>query len=595
MKLRTRITIWLLAIIVVAGFSSYFAIVRVQHRSRLSDFEEFASVLAQTVHKSLRQDMMLNRRAHIPAALKDLGAVSQIEEIRVYSSSTRIAFSAVAKENNAQIRSSPSVRRVLETAKALGTNEEHYGVPVYSVLLPVKAEPQCRSCHSPYQEVLGVIEVGLRSEALEQRLRADARMMAILMAVISAVLLVSVLIFLRGSVVERVRAMMESISTIAAGDYGARVEVKSRDELGQMAQSFNEMASRIQSTIHELGEAHRQLERSLTRFGKLLATTVNISEIADLVVDELSENTGAVAAALFVRHPDDTLVLIGKKGLSAEIVTAYNSEPAYWGEPPFLPSSFATDGILLDSEQQRAEYYKLAICHQSRSFYVFPLVGSEKMTGLLTLVTDREMSGETRHGLEFLCREAATAIENALLHETLGVVSITDELTQTYNQRHLFASLKEEISRADRYGRTFALVLLDLDKFKLFNDSFGHLTGDKILRRVAQLIVDLVRTSDRVFRYGGDEFVLLLPDTDAHNAMALAARVKAEINVTDFVPEGESADFHLGASMGVVAYDRQRFGGQEDLVFKAVDDALYEAKKQRDRVVLSAAEVAVAP
>ncbi len=589
MKLRTRLTVWILAIVLLSGGVSYFVIRGFQQESRVKDFTSFADVLGQTVRNSIRHDMLVEQRENIKPTLRDLGRSELIVEIRVYAHPDQVIYSALEKENGLRIPRDKAVAQVFDTGKSVTRYERHYGVAVYSVLIPVPSERRCRGCHFGGQKVLGVVEVGLRTSELEERLADDARLTAVMLGVTYLVLLVLVLVFLRQSVVERVRVIVESIAEIARGNYGYRVNLSTRDEFGTMATTFNDMAARVERTIHALELAHDQLDRALMRFGKLLATTVNPNEIAELVTDELADSVGATEAAVLVRQSDDSLLALGRRNLAQELVSAYNAEPAVWGEVPYLPSRFPPEGIRLEEREAQAPFFKLSMLHPRKSFYAFPLTGPENLVGLVTLVPPDSgaISPTGQHTLELLCHEAAIAIENARLHQALGVASITDELTQTYNRRHFFTSMKEEIARAERYAGGFSLVLIDLDYFKLFNDAFGHLVGDRILRRVSHLVVGLVRASDRVFRYGGDEFAIILPDTPERSAVVLSERIREEIRRTDFVPQGETADFKLGASVGVVRYDRERFKGESDAIFKAVDDALYEAKASgRNRIVV---------
>ena len=233
-------------------------------------------------------------------------------------------------------------------------------------------------------------------------------------------------------------------------------------------------------------------------------------------------------------------------------------------------------------------FAKIASLHENKDFYLFPLQGAEKMVGFLTIVTPpgTYLAEDKAKMVCLICQETATAIENFATHEYLKKASITDELTQLYNQRHFFNALKEEVARSKRYNQVFSLLFLDLDRFKLFNDSYGHRVGDKILHKVGQLIKRLTRGSDKVFRYGGDEFALILPETDRNKAGQLADRVREDIESTNFVPIGHEVGFGLSVSVGIVIYDSGRFEGEDD-IFKAVDDALHEAKRTgRNKIVV---------
>jgi diguanylate cyclase (GGDEF)-like protein len=157
-----------------------------------------------------------------------------------------------------------------------------------------------------------------------------------------------------------------------------------------------------------------------------------------------------------------------------------------------------------------------------------------------------------------------------------------DPLTGLYNRAHLFASMEREVRLSARAGRTFALLMIDLDGLKPVNDTFGHHYGDQILRGVAEVIQHTVRTSDTPARYGGDEFVVLLPETDAAGAYVVAEKLRRDvaalaIRVSDRVAR-------TSVSVGLVAYPED--GTTVVELMAAADAALYEAKRSgRDRIV----------
>ncbi|WP_326491136.1 MULTISPECIES: GGDEF domain-containing protein [Thermus] len=181
------------------------------------------------------------------------------------------------------------------------------------------------------------------------------------------------------------------------------------------------------------------------------------------------------------------------------------------------------------------------------------LVGQLTVASLIILLARfREMYGQTR-----FWREQA----------------LTCALTGLPNRRAFELALAREISRAERYGTPFSLVLVDLDHFKRINDTLGHDYGDELLRRVARLLVDQVRREDVVARWGGEEFALLLPSTRAEDAQRIAERLRQVL---------QAQNLGLTASFGVAEYV---LGEEEDSLFRRADQALYRAKDAgRNRV-----------
>ncbi len=170
------------------------------------------------------------------------------------------------------------------------------------------------------------------------------------------------------------------------------------------------------------------------------------------------------------------------------------------------------------------------------------------------------------------------------LEEKLRNLSITDGLTGLYNQRHFYTSLSDELSRARRHGRNLSVIGFDLDKFKQCNDRFGHLEGDNVLRLIGDILHTETRKSDMSFRYGGDEFFVLLPETNREQALNVAGKIRRVFNERwPFDSKtGMAGDFRVTLSMGVIQYTDEN---ETTELIKNVDILMYSAKKEGgDRV-----------
>jgi diguanylate cyclase (GGDEF)-like protein len=177
------------------------------------------------------------------------------------------------------------------------------------------------------------------------------------------------------------------------------------------------------------------------------------------------------------------------------------------------------------------------------------------------------------------CAERSRLLQqNAELRER----TIQDDLTSAFNRRYLDAYLDEEVDRSRRYGRTFSILFFDLDHLKMVNDRYGHLAGSRVLRDVAILIQEKLRKSDRIFRYGGDEFVVSLPETGATGAVRVANRLRRAVRTHRFLV-GDGPTVNLTASFGVATFPRD--GATREELIRGADEAMYRVKtKSRDGV-----------
>lgn len=158
--------------------------------------------------------------------------------------------------------------------------------------------------------------------------------------------------------------------------------------------------------------------------------------------------------------------------------------------------------------------------------------------------------------------------------------ALVDELTGLYNRRYFNDAIVREVERFKRFGQRFSLVMLDVDHFKRFNDSYGHLAGDSALKAVATVLRETARTFDHVVRYGGEEFALILPHTDGEQALSAAERLRSAVAANPVPVEGQEGGVPLTVSLGTATFPEDAINGR-DLVNRA-DEALYEAKRTRN-------------
>jgi len=225
------------------------------------------------------------------------------------------------------------------------------------------------------------------------------------------------------------------------------------------------------------------------------------------------------------------------------------------------------------------------------SVVYLPLSVTDHIIGSLILAS-RKPNAYNRRQIELLEKVAlqiAAPVENAQLYAQLEQRSRIDVLTGLFNRRHFEEQLKEEVSRHSRYGNEFSISMLDLDNFKSYNDAYGHPAGDILLSQIGKIIKSSIRNVDQAFRYGGDEFVVILPQTARGDAYVVAERVRAQI-----AEEMEKRAIAVTCSIGLASYPAD--GVVADELVDVADNALYHAKRTGgNRIFLSSDILPKAP
>ncbi|HET6175649.1 MAG TPA: sensor domain-containing diguanylate cyclase [Candidatus Sulfotelmatobacter sp.] len=221
---------------------------------------------------------------------------------------------------------------------------------------------------------------------------------------------------------------------------------------------------------------------------------------------------------------------------------------------------------------------------ETRSVICVPLRSKLRVLGVIQLV-NVDMSRFTETELFFLqslCDYAAIAIENARWVEKIQELTITDDCTGLYNARHLYKTLETEVYRSSRFGYEFSILFIDLDHFKSVNDTHGHLIGSKLLAEIGYLIKAQLRLIDFAFRYGGDEFVVLLPQTGKDQALVVAKRLLDGLRASCFCRE-EGLNLNVRASLGLATFPHDARTAHD--VIRQADGMMYLVKNStRDNI-----------
>jgi diguanylate cyclase (GGDEF)-like protein len=344
----------------------------------------------------------------------------------------------------------------------------------------------------------------------------------------------------------------------------------------------------------------QDLYRKFDRFAAISELTKAITPIQSdktllrTILEKSAELLKAEQGSLMLLdHETDVLLLEAKKGIVEGVSEklrinrgeGISGKVAEFGEP-FLVENLESDPRI---HQKNRQHYK------TRSFVSVPLKIEDRIIGVLNLAD--KSSGEVFNEedlklVQSLANQAAIVMERNIFYnktEELKKLTITDHLTGLLNRRYLYERLKDEVARSERHGNQLSLLMLDLDGFKYCNDTLGHLFGDQTLKVIAEILLNTVRSMDVVARYGGDEFMVILPETAESRAIDIAERLRSNVvrsNVvkTALLTEGVAVGpCALTASIGVACYPEH--GETVELLIENVDKALYRAKnKGKNRI-----------
>jgi len=411
--------------------------------------------------------------------------------------------------------------------------------------------------------VVGVLWLRGETRPLAPGLEGVYRTALVALLVFAAAMAVTYAVAIRLLVRNPLKALVASMRRARGGDFLHRVPVLGEDELGRLAEAYNETLAAV-TDLHarriEDARAMEALERELAvraeaerratemsflvDLGRTLASTLDLDELLRALVERLSRAQRLEAVRVYLAdEATGDLVLRAASG-DDEAEVGARRRP---GEP--LPGYIAV-----------------------------PLSPGEETGGLIAFrrAGGTPLDADAARLVDSVATQASMAIANARLHQKMVRLSQSDALTGAHNRRSLFARLDLELERGRRFEHAVALALVDVDRFRQYNEAFGHAAGDAILRRVAGILAGAVRKVDLVARYGGEEFAVVLARADRPAAIEAAERLRAAVEAAA-IPHGAAEAGRVTISVGVAVFPAD--GEDLGTLIDAADSALYAAKR----------------
>jgi len=330
---------------------------------------------------------------------------------------------------------------------------------------------------------------------------------------------------------------------------------------------------------------HRQ---TLLSFSSKMGNILNLNELAEEMLSAMTKALNTTQASLLLQDigsGDFTTHFSYPKAesqLSGELGFSTDNPVVAWLEKETRPLALKQiDSIPEFKALWQVEKEKLATSHLE---LLCPIKSRDRLVGILAMGRKRSGGLYSHDDIELvmsLAGQASIIIENAQLYTQATIRANTDGLTGLYNHRHFHESLEHEIARGARFGTVFSVIMLDIDLFKAYNDVYGHLAGDQILRKIGELIRSSIRSMDVAFRYGGEEFTVILPEARLDDACKVAERIRKAIET-----KASSKPIPATVSLGVASWPSD--GVMREEIVGCADAALYRAKQTgRNRTCLS--------
>lgn len=535
------------------------------------------------IAKALRTSMLRNDKGAIQAAVQEIAAL--------YEPPSRISI--VAPDGGVAISSDPLLTgRTFDrftSPSCIGCHRnpdlipeksaalvQEGKVPLLRNVIKIENEPQCYQCHPAATKILGVLLYDAYFTRTNELLKTVALRM--FLTGLATLLVIGLVLFLA---IDRfiqvpIRKLMRGFIEVGSGNYDCWVDEASSSEFGYMAEQFNIMSRAIGRFITEI-KGKNQETAILYAIVREISETIDWERLKKIIVDLGHDIFAAEQSGLVVPHR--------KKSDCFDIVWRIKDEKRIGHLIYCLDSAeLSYSGV---SSEELAEWYRdRYVAHRFKDDFQRLLVPLHYSNQALGLICVKKFDGQSfsRHEraiIPALAKHVAISLANSQLYQ----MAITDGLTGLYSKRHLLNKLDMLVARHDKYAReAFFVLIMDLDHFKEVNDTHGHEVGDQVLMQLADLLRSSIRFGDIAFRYGGEEFVVLVPTVSDETSlgMEIAERLRAAVERHSFECR-EAPLIRKTISIGVASFPAHGKTGHE--ILHAADTALYQAKNNgRNRV-----------
>ncbi|MEW6220883.1 MAG: diguanylate cyclase [Thermodesulfobacteriota bacterium] len=573
-SLRAKILVSLFLVFSLSISSVLFGMWIYQRERLLAMTKDKATQAGLTIRASLGVAMLQNQRPLIQRSLDEVARVADFEAISILNPSGQVVLSSrrslvgqvFAKDRDPACtvchQDMDMPPRAGQFAAELRSHRGRY----VRAVIKIDNEPDCRLCHGTGQPVLGLLMVDSSLEDIYAVLRTVSQRI-----LLTALLTFAAIVVLISRIVDRfvlrpVRAFLEGIKQLEKGRFDGWVDIRGEGEFAEMAVSFNVMTRAIGRYVTEVRNNRDEI-RTLYTIVQRMSETIEWQRVKGIVINLLREIFDA-ETTVFIHAADSTpgaFDVTWKKAGDKQFQAQY-----------FLDAGEAPHGAVSRRDLERWWKGELTVpeldAEERRA--LVPLSLRSLRLGLVAVVlpAKRRFGRAERHLLPALTNHISVSLANARLYD----LAITDDLTGLYTKRYFHTKAKDLADSFQAGGIGFCLLMLDVDYFKEINDTHGHPVGDRVLVGLAELIRANIRTADIPCRYGGEEFVILLPGSDIQAARQIGDRLRTSVASHTFQIPG-APPIQRTISLGLACCPLHADTAEELLM--VADSALYAAKR----------------
>ncbi|MEJ2689479.1 MAG: diguanylate cyclase [Deltaproteobacteria bacterium] len=573
--IRFKLMSAMFVVLTVSIGTAVFGIWTYEKETFLASTQREAMRAGEIIEKSLRTAMLNNDRQAIQSSIKKISEIlDQPSRITIVAPDGSVAFAS-----DRTLVGTVFIRPKNPTCNVChlhdGTAPKQNAIllntksgPMLRDAIKITSQPACLRCHAANRKILGVLLFDSYVKNSFQMLRT-VTIRIFLTGALTFLVIIVVLTWLVNRLIHRpIQDMTKGFAEVGRGNFAHWVEIHGNGEFAEMADSFNVMSRAVGRYLQEIKARSAEIS-TLYSVVQRMGETINLVELTEIVFDLFQKlsNFDEVLLLLAEENRADRFEIFWRRGEEARL---HHQEINQKGTR--LPgTTLRAEDLHHWSEDGMKQ--PIFLNHDSRA--LLPLFYNNKRIGLicLRLPAEETITFQEKKLIGALANHAAISFANARLY----YLATTDGLTGLYTKRHFLETINHLISPGPALAKSFWLMMIDIDHFKEINDTYGHPVGDQMLRQIADLIRENIRYGDAPCRYGGEEFILVLPEADGDETRihSIANRLRKVVEEYSFIYQ-DYPPIHLTISIGIASFPGHATSVDE--VIKAADCALYAAK-----------------